>query len=235
MNWEACGGKRSWSNLNYPIFFLEGLKKSMKIHRLDSQSSGRDINPGCPEYEWLDCADNIKRRARTMNRILVTLHWTRRSKCPKSFVSASRTSTGRISYNLHARTGYGRFCFVVAYSEWHVQNVPAFHNSCNICNKDFIMDHTSIKFYAHKPNTSFTEFTRQTHSNGSGFEPQTRAYCYDFLANSETSSLNAPRPVPFASHYVIIPLSYLELHNFASWYRAMWFIYIQHYFIFLRR
>jgi hypothetical protein len=54
INWKGRGGKRSWSNRNYPVFCLEGLKKTMKIHRLYSRSSGRDINPGCPEYEELD-------------------------------------------------------------------------------------------------------------------------------------------------------------------------------------
>jgi hypothetical protein len=35
----------------YQVICLEGLRKTMKPLRQDSQSPGRDLNPGLPEYE----------------------------------------------------------------------------------------------------------------------------------------------------------------------------------------
>jgi hypothetical protein len=52
MNWNGYVRKRLWPNLKYyPYIFLEGVRKTTKNPKQDSQSLGRDLNPGPPEYE----------------------------------------------------------------------------------------------------------------------------------------------------------------------------------------
>jgi hypothetical protein len=53
-NWKGCGKKRPWPNLRYhPGIFLEELSKATKKLSQDSRSSGRDLNPRPPAYEWV--------------------------------------------------------------------------------------------------------------------------------------------------------------------------------------
>jgi hypothetical protein len=52
MNCKRCGGKRSWPNFKVLSPHLYGgTEKTTKNRSLDSLSSGRDLNPGPPEYE----------------------------------------------------------------------------------------------------------------------------------------------------------------------------------------
>jgi hypothetical protein len=52
MNLKAYRRKRSWPNLRYYVrIWLEGLRTTKKHLSQDSQSPGRDMNPGPPEYE----------------------------------------------------------------------------------------------------------------------------------------------------------------------------------------
>jgi hypothetical protein len=44
--------KRSWPNLKInPIIFPEGVRKTTKNNSQDTRSSGRDFNPGVPEFD----------------------------------------------------------------------------------------------------------------------------------------------------------------------------------------
>lgn len=48
---KGCERKESQPTLRYyPGIYLEGLGKTTKIHQ-DSQSLGRDLNPGPPEFK----------------------------------------------------------------------------------------------------------------------------------------------------------------------------------------
>jgi hypothetical protein len=46
------GGKRPWPNLRYYLgICVEGLRQTTEKLIQASRSPGRDLNPGCPEYE----------------------------------------------------------------------------------------------------------------------------------------------------------------------------------------
>jgi hypothetical protein len=52
MNWKGYGRKRLWLNFRYcPGICLEGLSETTRIPNKYSQSPGRDLNLGSPEYE----------------------------------------------------------------------------------------------------------------------------------------------------------------------------------------
>jgi hypothetical protein len=52
MNWTGRGRKESWPNARYYLYiFLEELRKTTKNFSQDSQSLGKDMNPGPLEYE----------------------------------------------------------------------------------------------------------------------------------------------------------------------------------------
>jgi hypothetical protein len=52
MMMERCGRKRSWINLRYYAgICLEVLEKTTKTLSQNRRSTGRDLNPGPPEYE----------------------------------------------------------------------------------------------------------------------------------------------------------------------------------------
>jgi hypothetical protein len=66
MNWKGFGRKRSWPNFKELSRNSPGRTEESHINSSqDSQSPGRDLNPGRPEYEagvfFLDCLfQNIK-------------------------------------------------------------------------------------------------------------------------------------------------------------------------------
>jgi hypothetical protein len=52
LNCKGCGRKQSWPNPKVlPRIYLEGLRKTTKNLSEDSQSPGRELYPGPPEYE----------------------------------------------------------------------------------------------------------------------------------------------------------------------------------------
>jgi hypothetical protein len=51
MNWEGFGSKRSWPDFEIQSRHLPEWTGDTRNPRQDSRSSGRDLNPGPPEYE----------------------------------------------------------------------------------------------------------------------------------------------------------------------------------------